>query len=87
MRTQVDEGIVVLVGIVAYRIADAVGYIVLQPALFYGKHFIESIGNMEAYGIHLFVHYILLNLFCCQPTFVGKSVLQFIPVELSFFWT
>ena len=23
--------------------------------------------------------------FCRQPTFVGKSVLQFIPVELSFF--
>ena len=50
MRTQVDEGIVVLVGIVAYRIADAVGYIVLQPALFYGKHFIESIVTVDADG-------------------------------------
>ena len=44
-----------------------------------------SDGNALNYGIHLFVHYILLNLFCRQPTFVGKSVLQFIPVELSFF--
>ena len=56
---------VVLVGIVAYRIAEAVGYIVLQPALLYGKHFIESIGNMEAYGIHLFLS--LIHIWTSTP--------------------
>ena len=42
---------------------------------------------METYGIHLFVYHILFYFFFRQPTFVRKSVLQFISVELCFLGT
>ena len=79
------NGIVVLVGIVAHGVADAVGYVVLQPALLDGQHLVEGVGNVEAYRIHLLVHHILLNLFRRQPALVGESELQLVPVELEFF--
>ena len=53
MRAQVNERIVVLVGIVAHGVADAVGYVVLQPALLDGQYLVEGVGNVEAYRIHL----------------------------------
>ena len=75
------------VSIITYGIADTVGYVILQPALLYSQYFIESVGDMETYGIHLFVYHILFYFFFRQPTFVRKSVLQFISVELCFLGT
>ena len=84
LRTQIDERVIVLVGIVAYRIADTVGYIILQPAFLYGQYLVEGVGNVETYRVHLLVHHVLPDFFRSQPAFVGKSVFEFIPIELRF---
>ena len=84
MRAQVNERIVVLVGIVAHGVADAVGYVVLQPALLDGQYLVEGVGNVEAYRIHLLVHHILPDLFRREPALVGESKLKLVAVELRF---
>ena len=67
---EIDKGIIMFVCIVAYRITDAVGNIILQPAFLNGQHFIECSRNVETYCIHLVILHVLTDFLTSQPAFV-----------------
>ena len=80
LRAEIDERIVVLVCIITDRIANAVGDVVLQPALLDGQYLVESPRNVEAHGIHLVVLHILLHFLCGEPALVGECKLQLVAI-------
>ena len=69
--------------IIPNSITYLIGNIILQPAFFNSEHFIESVRDMEANSIHLFIDHILVHFFFRQPTLIGKRKFQFIAVEYS----
>ena len=87
LSTQVEEWIVVGICVVTDTVPDAVGDIILKPALLNCQHLVESSGNMESYGIHLIVFHILFHFFLGQPSLVREGIFQLIAVEHGFFRT
>ena len=85
LRAQVEEREIVGVGIVAHRVANLVGDVVLQPAFVDGQYLVECSRNVESHRVHLVVLHVLLHLLFGEPAFVGERKLQLVAVEARFF--
>jgi len=69
---QIEKWIMIIDSTLSYRESNAIGYIVLQPTLFYVEDFVEHTGYMKSQRITTVEFLFRLQLFISQPRLIGK---------------